>query len=254
MSRKRRKQPREKVVKKAQQRKAEAVGKQVGKQVLIAAVLEQVEEKLAAFASATNSNLQQYMQLVMTSMQNQQSLSRSHDDLNSQFVVFLRLFFTRMNQVIALQNRVYELAVAEVPEDQKPENPREHTIPLVDYDEINELFVLFDEFRQRPDYNDHFRAWYTGEDLSKLPPPPEPEAKEEEGKDDTPEEVPEGVEVYGGDYVRESKSGNGTEEAETERAEDEGPTPDPMPELQGHEDGGTDDPGNEEEGAVVSTV
>lgn len=238
------KKPRAAQLKKAQRRKAEAAGKAIGKEVLLQAIKDQVDEQQKAYISEINNALKQVSQLGITALQNTQHLAASHEDLNSQFAVLIRLFISRMNQVIALQNRIYELACAD------QSTPPDHKVDLIGYDEVGMLFKLFDEFKKRPDYQDHFRTWYTGGDLSQLPPPPEPPAKEEAEEDlGAPRED---AEVFGGDYG--SQNGNGAEDAEAERAEASSEAQDPLPELRGEEDGGEDDPGNQVEGDVVPEV
>jgi len=49
-------------------------------------------------------------------------------------------------------------------------------LPIV-YEDVNKLFMTWADFRKRKDFRDHMKAWFMGEDLSQLPPPPveEPE-------------------------------------------------------------------------------
>lgn len=196
--------------------------------------MEQVEERLKAYSSATNQSLQQVANLAVGTHQNTVALAKSHDDLNDQFAVLVRLFFSRMNTLIDLQNRIFELACDET------NQPKDHPVPRVTYEEINALFALFEQFKSYPNYKDHFRVWYTGEDLGSLPPVEEPS---------TSEETPEGAEVFGGDY--DSTSRNGPEEVETERAEGEAADQDPVPELPSPEDRVEDNARLDEAGSMV---
>jgi hypothetical protein len=155
-----------------------------------------------------------------------------------------------MNEIIRLENRIFELACGESAEGAALEDPENHKIPEIDYDEVDLLFAAFAKFKERPDYREHFRTWYTGGDLSELPPPPEPPAKEEAAAEDAPGEYPEGAQIYGGDEDG-SQIGNGTEEADTERAEGAVEDQDQVPALRGQEDSPENHPGQHEEGDVV---
>lgn len=113
------------------------------------------------------------------------------------------------------------------------------------------MFLELAEFQNRPDFRDHFRAWYMGEDLSKLPPI---DVKEEEpvSAPEPEAQYPEGAHIFGGNYGSENR--NGTEEAQTERAEDEAANQDPVPELQQFKNDIEDTTGNPEEGSLVSSL
>ena len=227
---------------------------------LTSAIIGDVQKILDQHNNGFQSMVQQFMAMSQQLYRNDQQLTEKHAELNDQFMILTRLVFSRMNQLIDLQNRTFELGVESLPEGQRPGNVKDHLIPRLTYEEVNELFALFGEFTKRPDFHDHIRAWYTGEDLSKLPPPPpppEPEAeakKEEEEEEGAPGEYPEGAQIYGGDYGRTSEDGDSATEAEAKRAAEESGAPNPVPELQGDEDGAEDDSGDHEEGTVVSEL
>lgn len=247
--------PRKAAVEKAQARKAQALaaGKQAGQQTLIAQVISEVNRILNEFRSAITNDQHQLMRIVGNCFQNQNNLAKSAQDNDDQFAVLLRLTILRMNQIIGLQNLAYHMAVAELPEEKRPPHPEAHMIPNITYEEVQQLFLDYAKFRERPDFRDHFRAWYTGADLSTLPPPPE--VKEEaqavgsapEAEPEAP--YPEGAQIFGGDYG--SENGNGSAEAQTQRTEEEAATPSEVPEMRGIENGIENASGNDQAGAVV---
>lgn len=147
----------------------------------------------------------------------QSQLVRANDASSSQFSVLTRLVITKLNEVIGLQNRIAELAVEGV--EPKPEMA---FVSEVTYDGVNALFQLHEEFRARSDFKEHMKTWFLGGDVSALPPPPEP-AKEEvpEATPETPADadVPEGAQVFGGDYG--SANGNEGQTTEAERPAEE---------------------------------
>jgi hypothetical protein len=235
--------PRKAVVEKAQQRKAKITA--TAEQTLI----ELVREDIQKFVSETDSKLQAVATALVT---NQKVLADSHHKLDDQFAVLTRLVVSRLNSMIEKHN----LMVRSIPQqlgDLSPAVEEVFGVSPVTYEEVNALFHLFDEFKKRPDFKNHFRSWYLGDDLSKLPPPPEPPpapeppmpvvaeepqaAKEEAaqpasapGDDDG---YPEGAQIFGGDYAK-GTSGNGN--TETEQADGQA---DPVPQLQeshGHAD------------------
>ena len=66
---------------------------------------------------------------------------------------------------------------------------------LITYDQVNRLFNDWENYRSRPDWNEHLDKWFLGHDLSELPTVVEtldeslPEPEQEEGP-----------KVFGGDY------------------------------------------------------
>jgi hypothetical protein len=92
---------------------------------------------------------------------NQESLASSEFKLDAQFCVLTRLTITTLNQLIQQMSTVRDflhlpptLGVA----------PKE-----LDYAYVNRMFQEWEQFRSRPDFREHFKTWFMGEDLSRLP-------------------------------------------------------------------------------------
>lgn len=113
---------------------------------------------------------------VGTVWRNQVALSESIDRVEEEFCVLGRLMIPKMNEIL----------IALGSED------------LVTEEMINGVFLTWNEFKQRPDFKQHFVQWFLGVPLNELPPPPE--VKQEEEKPDTPAPADGGAEVFGGDY------------------------------------------------------
>jgi len=139
---------------------------------------------------------------------NQKVLGDSSERLDEQFAVLTRLTVKKLNEIVTALN----MSVG-----QDLVNP-------VSYEEQNAGFVEWAEFQKRPDWREHTRIWFTGGDLSELPPPPEPEVKEEP---DTREDV----EPFGGDYDGNSDLGDSAT-AEGKPQGDEDGEADAVPLLQ----------------------
>jgi hypothetical protein len=255
------KQPRKAAVQKAQDRKstATAAGREAGAKVLVAAVMEQVNQSLERFRAGVANDFQQIMRLVQNCFQNQQALGKSAQDNDDQFAVLLRLTVSRFNMLIGLQNRIFLASVAELSEDKRPANPHEHLVPEVTYEEIQQMFMEYETFKQRPDFRDHFRAWYSGADMKHaLPPLPAVEVKEGPLAAPSAPEVepeapfPEGAQIFGGDYG--STRGNGAEEAQAQRTTDETGHQDSVPQLRELEDGVENAAENDQNGPLVPVV
>lgn len=78
-------------------------------------------------------------------------------------------------------------------------------MPPLDFEELEGLFKEFADLRQRPDWKNHLRAWYSGEDLSNLPEIPDLMEEAIQMPDPTAEGVVGSgsyldVEDFGGDY------------------------------------------------------
>jgi len=140
---------------------------------------------------------------------NQQELTKSATRLDEQFCVQGRLFISTINEILH----------------------RANSDEIITYENINLMFMEWEQFRARPDFREHMRAWFMGDDLSQLPPPPEVPA-EPEPKEETSEETPgdkaEGPTEFGGDYAKDSDLGNeanpqGQSEGETDSSSPEVP-------------------------------
>lgn len=216
MSKSRKKSPRKSQVLKARARQAEKAGKELGKQTLLEAVQLQINEH----NSDVDGKLKTLAQELLRVGQVQQHVAKANDQVASQFSVLTRLTISKLNEVIGLQNRIVELAT----ESWEPK-PDIALLEEVTYEGVNFLFQMHDAFRSRPDFRDHLETWFLGGDLTKLPPLPEPDTKEEEKTEPTPETpaeagIPEGAQVFGGDHG--STHGNEESEADTERTATEG--------------------------------
>jgi len=200
---KRKKQPRKAAVEKAQQRKAEELGRKLAKETLE----EVVKRQVAGLSSALERKIQVLANEIVRLGKNQEQLANSatlHDD---QFCVLTRLVISRLNLLTELQNKVLRACVDDLSEEKKV--PVE-TLRLVTYEEVSQMFVLLDEFKKRPDFKEHFRAWYLGGDLASLPPVEKEQSgpgviKETGIKEDVPaprepDGFPEGARIFGGDY------------------------------------------------------
>lgn len=127
--------------------------------------------------------------------ENQLELSSQETKLDKQHAVLGRMAISNLNEILV----------------------RIGSEDLITYKSVNELFEQFVEFKERSDFRQHMHAWYMGEDLDSLPPPPEPvgqlgDDEEEPIKAEEPAEP----KVFGGDYV---ESDNGIETAEEEQSE-----------------------------------
>jgi hypothetical protein len=95
---------------------------------------------------------------------NQQELAKSELNIDEQFAVLSRIVISKVNELVEKHNA---LAYQTLP------TTNDSLAGKVSYEEINDLFVIFSEFKKRPDFRDHFRAWYMGADVTKIPMPPE---------------------------------------------------------------------------------
>jgi hypothetical protein len=126
---------------------------------------------------------------------NQKELTKSENLLDEQFAVLTRLTIISLNVLVNKHNLAMEMIGAAMG---GMSDVSDLTMPTVDYEDVNLLFEEWAKFRSRPDFRDHMRAWFMGDDLSKLPPPPEPEAKEGESDvDDSGKPGREGEEAGG---------------------------------------------------------
>lgn len=142
---------------------------------------------------------------------NQQELAKSELNIDEQFAVLSRLVITNANvlrsrfnlmqSVLSLMlinqehpmlkeeglNIVKELVDGAMTAEGILNGPM---LELLTYEQINKDFVAFAEFKKRPDFREHFRAWYMGEDVSKIPmPPPPPPAPTQAGSAELDEKL-----------------------------------------------------------------
>jgi hypothetical protein len=124
---------------------------------------------------------------------NQQRLAKGFDDLaaagdmlDEQFAVLSRLVVMQLNKIVEAFNTVTGGMPAGAPR-----------VELISRADVTTLFGAWREFKKRSDFRDHNTAWFMGEDLSKLPPPPK-----EEKVPDAPQNNLESAEVFGGDYAK----------------------------------------------------
>jgi hypothetical protein len=138
---------------------------------------------------------------------NQKELSKSATRLDEQFCVQGRLFITAINEILH----------------------RANSDEIITYEAVNLMFMEWEKFRSRPDFREHMKPWFMGDDLDSLPPPPEP--KQEETPEETPDAEVEGPQEFGGDYAE--GSGLGNEAASQEQSEGKtDSSPDEVPEGQ----------------------
>ena len=146
----------------------------------------------------TVAQLSQGVQLVYN---NQVELTKSHDRLEEQFAVLGRTCFLKINELVAAHNKAVT---------------SEHDVEPLTEEFVTQTFNTWREFRERPDFREHFVVWFMGGDLSTLPPPPEPE--DDSAKDPQFQDAVE----FGGDYA-ESEDGDETTEDGAEASDPETP-------------------------------
>ena len=165
---------------------------------------------------------------VGTLYNNEVELGNSTDRLEEEFCVLARLLIPKVNDIL----------IALGSED-----------PITE-EEINSVFLTWNEFKQRPDFKAHFVPWFLGvalEDLPPPPPPPPPPEVKEEKPADTPAPKGEGAEEFVGDYGQGETDDLGDETTEEGKPPvDEGSAKDALPEGQdpdgpvpGEEQGGS---------------
>ena len=210
------------VKKRAAKRKKSNAKKALLKQVARRKGLQQEFENLLALQDAKIKTLAKTIQTIWN---NQVELTKSIDRVEEEFCVLGRLVIPKMNEIlIALGSE--ELITEEV---------------------INSVFLTWHEFKQRPDFKNHFVPWFLGVPLQELPPPPE--IKEEVA---TPNDAPalEGgdADEFGGDYAEGKADDLGNETTEEGRPpSDEGSEEDALPEGQ---DVDSPVPGDERSGSA----
>jgi hypothetical protein len=130
------------------------------------------------------------------------SLQGAGDRVEEQFCVLGRLIIPKMNEILLMLNS----------ED------------LITEETINGTFLTWNEFKKRPDFKSHFVPWFLGRPLNELPPPPEPEAKEEI-TDEAPTLSSEDPIEFGGDYAEGKDSNIGDETTAEGPRQDSSPSP-----------------------------
>ena len=106
---------------------------------------------------------------------NQRELTKSEELLDEQFAVLTRMTILCLNGVFRKSNITLK-HLSPVDQDAPiltAESKRDLVMPLIGYSDINTMFHEWAEFRQRSDFREHMQAWFMGDDLSTLPPPPE---------------------------------------------------------------------------------
>jgi hypothetical protein len=156
---------------------------------------------------------------------NQEKLAESETRLDEQFAVLARACIRSINEILV----------------------RIGSDDLITYESVNELFMEWEKFRSRPDFRDHMRTWFMGEDLSTLPPPPPVETKEEEKAPDALVKD-EDAEEFGGDYAEASDAGNET--TQEVGSEDAGASPEDAVPARQASDETTHDASGEADAAV----
>ena len=168
--------------------------------------LEELEKQFEQFQNLQAQKLKALGNTLQTIWANQVELSKSETRLDEQFCVQGRLFITSINEILL----------------------RANSDEVITYEQVNKMFMEWEKFRSRPDFRDHMRAWFMGDDLSTLPPPPEPKEKAPE---ETPSPEAEGPQEFGGDYGEASDVGNQAAQ-EGRPAGHEGGSSDPVSEGQ----------------------
>ena len=213
-----------------------------------------VGEQLAQFAQLVN-------QANAGLAQNQLNLSKSHEQLDSQFAVLVRLMLSQYNALARSYNLLVEklLDIGEL---------KDFKVDELTYEDINMMLGQFIKLRSREDYRDHMRFWYEGGNIATLPdPPPPPEvadkvveqleqqlaaSKKDEGgeivlpsanNDGELRGFPDDAEFFGGDYG-EDDLGDKTSQTEPESGDSKGQV-DAMPEgrVEDASDAASDDQG-----------
>jgi hypothetical protein len=118
-------------------------------------LLGQSQADLNSKCNLLAEQFQIFSQTMDTIYRNQKALGESETKLDSQFVVLTRLTIMTLNAIMLHLNK-REL----------------EPLQLIGYDDINKMFEEWDQFKARPDWREHTRPWFMGEDLSTLPPPP----------------------------------------------------------------------------------
>jgi hypothetical protein len=129
---------------------------------------------------------------VGTLYNNEIELAKSVDRVEEEFCVLGRLLIPKVNDIL----------IALGSED------------LITEEMINSVFLTWHEFKQRPDFKDHFVPWFLGVALDDLPPVPK-----KEQPTDTPAQKGGDAEEFGGDY------GEGEADNRRDEADEEGGPP-----------------------------
>ena len=153
-----------------------------------------------------NQKLEALAKTIQVIYNNQLELVKSSDRLDEQFAVLTRLSIVRLNDLLI----------------------RVGVEDLVTYDQVNEMFMEWAAFKSRPDFRDHMQAWFMGQDLSELPPAPEP-VKEEDVV--SASALGEDADEFGGDYESQSDLGD-AESSEGEPENEARHESAPVPEVQ----------------------
>jgi hypothetical protein len=85
-------------------------------------------------------------------------LAKSETLLDEQFAVSTRMTIVAVNHILEKMG---------------------HGDDKITEKDVEKLFKDWAKFRKRPDYRNYMMEWFLGEDIDKLPPPPEPQATKE---------------------------------------------------------------------------
>jgi hypothetical protein len=99
--------------------------------------------------------IQELEKQVAVLFQNQRELAKSETRLDEQFCVSTRLAIYWINSIIKAARM--------------EDAPWALSMDSVTYEEVNKMFMDFEEFRSRPDFRNHMRVWFLGEPLDSLP-------------------------------------------------------------------------------------
>jgi hypothetical protein len=106
---------------------------------------------------------------------NQKELAKQESKLDEQFCVLTRLAIMSLNEIkmaLNIQRAVRQEALQKTTGMANAELA-DKPLTLIGYDDVNKMFHEWSEFHSRPDWRNFTREWFMGDDLSKLPPPPE---------------------------------------------------------------------------------
>ena len=201
-------QNRETRIKKRVQKRKKVLSKKEG--LKAAAKRRGLQDEFEQLLGLQDTKLRALAKTITTIWNNQVALQRAGDQVEEMYCVMGRLLIPKMNEILIMLGS----------ED------------LITETTINGVFLTWHEFKKRPDFKAHFVPWFLGRDLSQLPPPSEPEAKEEMTDEAPALESGSPIE-FGGDYA-EGKDSHSRDETTTEEPrQDSGNGPkDEVPERQ----------------------
>lgn len=184
--------------------------------------LAKLEERFEAFQNLQDEKLKELGKTIGTLWNNEVELDKSANRLDEQFAVLARMLFIRFNELML----------------------RVDSDNTIDEKSIETAFREWAKFRARPDFRNLMMEWFLGVPLSELPPPP----KQKEPPAETPDQVAEGPQEFGGDYAEgEASSVGNTATEQSQPANEADGEENAVPEVQD-----TDEALPGREGAAVS--